>query len=320
MSKPSNPEIKILQKIFHDPANPASFSSVEKLFRAGRAKGLINLTRDKVRYFLSTERSYTLHYPARLNGKRDRILTYRIDDLHQVDVAFFTHLTAENDGYPFALFHIDTFSKRLWVTPLKTKSGGDVAAAIEKVFESRAPKLCQSDKGLEFRNPHVRHVMQKYGVKQYYTASSRFHCAFVERSIRSIKSRLYKYFTQRQTFRWIDVIQRVVSAYNSTRHRSIGMAPNEVTTENSPQVLAKLFPTGTRPHEKVKFKFQPGAKVRISRDRGKFGRGFDWTYTDEVFKIARSERGKKVAKYFLEDLKKESIEGVFYDWELVEVH
>lgn len=320
MNKPTVRENIVLQRIFRDPANPASFSSLEKLFQAGRANGLTNLTRDKVRYFLSAERSYTLHYPVRLHGKRDRILTYHIDDLHQIDVAFFTHLSAENDGYPYALFHIDTFSKQLWVTPLKTKSGAEVAAAIEKVFVDRSPNLCQTDKGLEFRNPHVRRVMQRYRVKHYYTESASFHCAIVERSIRTIKSRLYKYFTQRQTFRWIDVIERVVSAYNSTWHRSIGMAPNQVTQANVPQVLSKLFPTGTLPHEKVKFKFRRGAKVRLKRDRGIFGRGFDWTYTDEVFQIVRVEPGKKVAKYYLQDFRREPIQGVFYDWELVEVH
>ena len=41
-------------------------------------------------------------------------------------------------------------------------------------------------------------------------------CAVVERALRAIRDRLYKYFTYKNTFRYIDVLPKFVRAYNDT--------------------------------------------------------------------------------------------------------
>jgi len=47
-------------------------------------------------------------------------------------------------------------------------------------------------------------------------------CAVVERAHRE---RLYKYFTYKNTFIYIDVLPNFISAYNDTVHSTTGMAP-----------------------------------------------------------------------------------------------
>jgi len=48
-------------------------------------------------------------------------------------------------------------------------------------------------------------------------------CAVVELSQHSIRDRLYKYFTYKNTFRFIDVLTKFVRAYNDTVHSMTGM-------------------------------------------------------------------------------------------------
>ena len=46
---------------------------------------------------------------------------------------------------------------------------------------------------------------------------------------RTNRDRLYKYFTYKNTYRYIDVLANFVKAYNDTVHSSMGMAPSRVT-------------------------------------------------------------------------------------------
>jgi len=68
------------------------------------------------------------------------------------------------------------------------------------------------DEGIQFqvcRNPDVK-------------------CVFVERTHRTIRDKLFRYFTY-NTYRYIDVLPKFVKAYNDTVHTTTGMAPSRVT-------------------------------------------------------------------------------------------
>ena len=47
--------------------------------------------------------------------------------------------------------------------------------------------------------------------------------------IRTLKEQLYKYFTQNNTFRYIDVLKKIELAYNNTPHKGLHYeTPNTV--------------------------------------------------------------------------------------------
>jgi hypothetical protein len=54
-------------------------------------------------------------------------------------------------------------------------------------------------------------------------------CSVAERAHRTVKSKIYKYFTFKNTYRHIDVLPKFVKAYNATVHSATGMAPPRVT-------------------------------------------------------------------------------------------
>ena len=60
-------------------------------------------------------------------------------------------------------------------------------------------------------------------------------CAVVERPHRTIRDRLYKYFTYENNYRYVEILSKIVKAYNNSGHSNIGMAPSRVT---DPDVLA----------------------------------------------------------------------------------
>ena len=52
-------------------------------------------------------------------------------------------------------------------------------------------------------------------------------CSIIDRAQRTIRDRLYKYFTYKNTHRYIDVLPKFVETYNDTIHSSTGMAPSK---------------------------------------------------------------------------------------------
>jgi hypothetical protein len=198
--------------------------------------------------------------------------------------------------------------------PLKDKRGPTLAAAFEKIFADTIPNLVQSDRGTEFLNNHVQEVFKKYNIRHYWSLNDDIKAACVERFNRTLKTRMYRFFTARHTNRWIDVLQSLIKSYNSSFHRTIGMSPNEVTTDNSQQVAERMYPLKEVP----KWKFQLGDTVRITKYKHVFVKGYIQNWTEEVFTVSERYASSPVT-YGLNDLSGEEIKGRFYEEEIQKV-
>jgi hypothetical protein len=62
----------------------------------------------------------------------------------------------------------------------------------------------------------------------------------VKRVYRTIREKLYKYFTHKYIFRYIDVLRKFVSAYNDTVHSTTGVAPTKVSDSNILEIWKKI--------------------------------------------------------------------------------
>ena len=65
--------------------------------------------------------------------------------------------------------------------------------------------------------------------------------SIVERFNRTLKSRLYRYFTAANTTQYLDILPSLVQRYNEDVHRSIGMVPKDVTVKNEAEVWQRLY-------------------------------------------------------------------------------
>ena len=113
---------------------------------------------------------------------------------------------------------------------MKSKSAKDMVEGFKQLFREaapRKPKKLQTDKGKEFLNKDVQGLLKKEGI-DHFTSNSDKKAAVVERFNRTIKSRIWTYFTAHQSRRYIDVLPKLLGSYNNTYHRSIGRAPNQV--------------------------------------------------------------------------------------------
>ena len=176
------------------------------------------------------------------------------------------------------------------------------------------PQYLHVDQGTEYYNASFKKLLSDNNVKMYSTYSH-LKASIVERVQRTIRSRLWAYFTSRGSYRWVDVLDDIVYSYNHSVHRSIGMTPADVTSADHRKILSKLYPDLTTDIPKFKI----NDSVRISKRRKTFQKSAVQNWSDEVFQIAKIKNTNPIT-YNIKDYGGEILKGVFYAAELQKVH
>ena len=252
-----------------------------------------------------------LHKPVKRKFRKRRVLVSGIDKIWAADLADMQALSKENEGYKFLLLVIDTFSKYGWIVPLKNKKGETIVKALKEIFKEsgRRPDKLWTDKGREFFNKDVRDLVYLYATENEEKSS------IAERWIRTMKEKMFKYFTDNNTYNYIDALPELVEDYNNTVHSSTKLTPTDASKEeNELKVWRNLYPDRYKT-SRLNPKFSVGDKVRITKKKKDFEKGYTARWTEEIFTIKEIRETNPIT-YKLEDLQGEEIEGTFYEPEL----
>ena len=233
----------------------------------------------------------------------------------QSDLIDFSLLKKYNDNFKYILVTIDVFSKVAFAVCLKTKSSKDMIQAFEKVLAHRKPfQKLQTDMGSEFLNKPFQRWLQQKHIEHFYTYNTDTKASIAERFIRTLKEKLWRFFTYTNTRRYVEVLPILVEAYNNTYHSSIKMAPNSVTSQNQEQVWHNLYEE--QPPKTPKLK--ENDLVRISMVRMQFRKSYLPGWTEELFQIAKAFSGDP-PYYQVKDLSGDILKGTFYEEELQQI-
>ena len=119
---------------------------------------------------------------------------------------------------------------------------------------------------------------------------------------------MWKQFTIQGNTQYLDMLPKLVKQYNNTKHSSIKMTPIEASNKkNEGTVYFNLY--GDMETSKQKPNLKIGDKVRISKNK----RNPNWT---EVFTVDKIQYTNPIT-YKIKDLNDETIEGSFYEPELL---
>lgn len=304
--------VQLIKQIYNDPRHPGSYGGVQTIYRALDGKVSV----EDIKKYLQGENTYTLHKPVRRQFSRNRVMVSGINQNWQADLVDMRHLADENDGYHYLLTCIDIFSKYAWVVPLLKKTGQAIVAAFKIIFRDHTPLKLSSDSGGEFVNNTFQSYLKSQNVL-FFATSNETKASVVERFNRTFKTKMYKYFTFKNTHRYIDVLDDLIYSYNHTYHRSIKTKPVDVTKENEKEIWNTLYENSIK-IKKVLYKFEIGDTVRISKTKLTFEKGYEKNWSEELFYvIERIARTPPV--YRIKDLMDEEIKGTFYAEELQKV-
>ena len=271
----------------------------------------------KITEFLKQNETHSLHrritkrrYPTR------KIITHYPFQIFMADLIEYTQpgYRHANGGYKYILLVIDCFTKVVWTEPIKKKDKESTAEALDLILSSmdNHPNTIITDEGLEFYNRKTNDVFKKYGILHYSIKSSK-KASLAERAIQTIKNRLEKYFYHNQTKRWIDVLPQMTENYNKTPHRTIGMAPSNVTDKNRRKVFKQMFPDID---VQIAPRLHKGDTVRLLIKKALFDKGYKRSWSKELYTIASVHQKSGIAWYKLKDPEGKIINKTRYYWEL----
>ena len=126
-----------------------------------------------------------------------------------------------------------------------------------------------------------------------------------ERFIRTLKNKLYKHMTATGKNVYYEVLDDVVNEYNNTKHNTIKMEPTGVG-DNKRVYIDE--------HNEKDSRFKIGDRVRISKFKNIFAKGYTPNSSREIF-IINKINDTVPYTYNLKDLNDEEIIGSFYDRE-----
>ena len=310
----------ILNKLYYNLKYDSAFSSPQILYNKCKSNNLKTCTLANIKQWLEQQNSHTLHKNIYRKFDRRSILVSHIDDTWQIDLVDLKNLSKFNKGYCYLLTCIDVFSKFAWVVAIKNKKSISVVKAFKYIlFKSkRKPNKVHSDKGSEFIDKNFQQLLQKNNIKFYTTENSEIKACVVERFHRTLKIKMYKYFTFKNTKNYINVLDKLLNVYNKSFHRSIKMRPIEVNKKNTKLVFLNLYKNKKNISKINKFKLND--RVRISKYKNLFAKGYEQNWTDEEFIITKIDNKQNPLLYHLTDLEGEAVIGSFYEQELQKVN
>lgn len=170
-----------------------------------------------------------------------------------------------------------------------------------------------SDAGSEFKGA----VTQKFYSENsiiHFVSSSKQDASIAERFNRTLKSVIFRHFTQSKNHNWIGILPQITDGYNSRPHRAIQMPPKDVIIRKQ----SSIFRSGQETFmNETKKKFHEGGRVRIAIQKLPFAKGYERTFTEELFFIKQSVPGR-VWTYRLQDSLGKNVLGKFYNEDLLQ--
>ena len=272
-----------MTELYYDASSPGSYGGVH---RFAQAAGLKHAKAEKL---LSGERVYTLHKQVRKRFNTRPYKTGGLDHNWQADLVEMIPYASTNKNYRYILTVIDLFSRYGWAKPLKNKTGQDVKRAFEEIFESsgRKPLKLQTDQGKEFENKVFQDFLKERGIS-FFTLSSVYKAAFAEKFNRTLKSRMWRYFSHVGNHKWLDVLPNLVASYNASIHRVTGMKPENVDKDVEIELWLKqegLLPQKvTQRNPNKVFKVGDWVKLAIT-NKNIFAKGYTPTFTSMTFVV-----------------------------------
>jgi hypothetical protein len=315
-----------ITKYYTNPENPGSLGGLAALKRELKKQNY-PVTDSDLKRWSQSQIIYHRNLGVKKIFKRNKIYVHGIDDTWQIDLIDMIKHKDLNNGYAYILTCIDVFSKYGWAVPIKTKEAVSALDAMKKILnQKRKPKKIHSDKGTEFVNALVQKYLVENKIKFYTTESDTKACV-VERFNRTLKNKIWRHFaakkseTKNDYFIYIDVLQKLVNSYNSSYHRSIKMAPVNVSVNNESKVWKNIYGYNKRTglEDKAKLKYCIGDYVRYKQDKDIFAKGYTSSFNYEIF-IIKTILFSVPPRYKLIDFFEQDILGSFYDHQLTKVN
>jgi hypothetical protein len=174
---------------------------------------------------------------------------------------------------------------------LKNKTSQSIYESFEKYLNQYGyPNELIADNGKEFVNKKFEKLMNDHKVFHKLVEPD-YHktLGIIDRFCRTIKEKLFKYFYDNNTTKWIDKLDNVVEICNQTPHSSLGdLSPNEVNANDiTKQYVRMLNMQKIKQTKSQTITYKVGQIVRFRLKRPIFTKGYRQIWSSNIFTIQK---------------------------------
>lgn len=264
---------QLIKDTYYDP--DSGYVGADKLYHRLKSKGV---KRSEIKAFLEKQETYQVN---KKTVQGSFVPTHQHQEF-QIDLVYI-----ENAGlnkFSYALTCVDAFSKIGDAELMKTRTQTAAADAMRAVFERMGiPETVYCDEGSEFDSTKFKELMDKHSIELILTLN---HAPMVERFNRTIKEMIEKYLQATQSKAIANILPRVIKNYNSSYHKTIEMAPNEVNDDTADMVYRNIL----RKAKKKKWKkVRIGDRVRVMEKAKSHRKGYKPKFTKAVHTVLSRE-------------------------------
>lgn len=160
-----------------------------------------------------------------------RKITADSPGVYQMDLLDLSNYANRNNGYKFLLTVIDVYSRYAYVFPLKSKSPAEVLKHLKPEVLTQARTMTH-DSGAEFKG-EVKAYLANKNIKTYITEPDDHNkLGVINRFHRTLREKIKEAFLASKTLRYVDILEKIVLAYNTSTHRALNATPEDVLFGN----------------------------------------------------------------------------------------
>jgi transposase InsO family protein len=263
--------METLKDIYYDPKT--GLVSLQKLYKKLDKK----IPLSQLKEFLKTQETEQLMRQTPQQKGYKPIVVYSANDQWQIDLIDISKYSKWNSGVKYLMGIVDVFSRKALVVPLQSKS--ETASSLGFILKNHKPILIQTDNGTEFLNKKFQKLLKSHSIRHTTVAvGDHRRQGIVERFNRTIERLIAKYQESRRTNRYIEVLDDLVFNYNNTYHRIIRDTPENRFNSNPNQGI--IYRNNFTPD------INKGDLVRILINKTTFQKGYENTYSKQVYKVS----------------------------------
>jgi IS30 family transposase len=148
----------------------------------------------------------------------------------QIDLTFFPRYKKQNNDYYVLYTAININTRFVYAYYCKNKDSTTILDLLKKQESKTVINSLTMDEGTEFKNKYFQDYCNKNEIEMYFIKNDSHKLGIINRFHRTLKDKLTKYFSAKDTVRWVDVIDDIVYNYNHSVNRGIGMEPYKVNS------------------------------------------------------------------------------------------
>ena len=208
-----------------------------------------------------------LHKPIIRNFKRRKVnFGNEPNEIWSADLIDLKKLKKYNNGFQYIINIIDLYSRYAWSIPIKNKTGKSIVEAFNSI--NQKPKKIWVDNGSEFYNKIFKKWLNDNNIEMYSTFNEG-KAVVIERFNRTLKNKMFKYFTANGTYKYIDILSSLINEYNNKKHSSTKLSPNELYFNKKLSEDKNFMKINKKNKIPIYYDFKIGDKVRISKFKKK---------------------------------------------------